>query len=347
MLPHRNSWTSKTRRSPTFTLMFRDLVGSAMILVSLCVVACNASAAGMTASVDQREGLPSLSLGGASVMSSAFVFWGKNWKWAQLKTQFKVVAPFDYTISGTDQLLNFDLSGRITKSSDRQLVWTLDLDAATTMTDVIGGGVAFKLDLANFVSELGEPELLPDNRGWSWGRPGRTQVEMRFDFPLAKVYFERGQKSQIRALFYNGVVPQGRQHIIGRLTVSGDTAIVPTAAERFGSDNNAAWLTNILDWATAPVDLSFLNASERPAGKHGFLKAVKDRLVFEDGTPARFWGTNVVAYSLFATNSYDVKRQARRLSELGFNLVRLHHIDFGLGSSECLRRRGAGHAKVG
>ena len=95
-----------------------------------------------------------------------------------------------------------------------------------------------------------------------------------------------------------------------------------------GSDSSESWPTNILDWTIAPVDLSFLNAPERPAGKHGFLKAVNDQLRFEDGTPARFWGTNVVAFSLFATVSDEaVKRQARRLSELGFNLVRLHHID--------------------
>ena len=87
------------------------------------------------------------------------------------------------------------------------------------------------------------------------------------------------------------------------LTFSGDTAIVQTEAERFGSDNGAAWTTNFLDWATAPVDLSFLNAPEKPAGKHGFLRAIKDRLVFADGTLVRFWGTNVAAYSLFATNS--------------------------------------------
>lgn len=125
------------------------------------------------------------------------------------------------------------------------------------------------------------------------------------------------------------------------LTFSGDTAIVQTEAEQFGSDNHAAWPMNFLDWATAPVDLSFLNAPEKPAGKHGFLKAVKDRLVFADGTLARFWGTNVAADSLFATNSYDVRRQARRLSQLGFNLVRLTHTN-----SEWVRRNVFGEGAI-
>jgi hypothetical protein len=88
-----------------------------------------------------------------------------------------------------------------------------------------------------------------------------------------------------------------------------------------------AWPAGILDWNTSPVDLSFLNAPEAPAGKHGFLKARGDRLVFDDDTVARFWGTNLTAYALFGTSKDDVKRQAHRLSELGFNLVRLHHHD--------------------
>ena len=49
--------------------------------------------------------------------------------------------------------------------------------------------------------------------------------------------------------------------------------------------------------------------------------------MFEDGTPARFWGTNITAAALFSANRDDVRQHARRLSELGFNLVRLHHHD--------------------
>jgi hypothetical protein len=101
----------------------------------------------------------------------------------------------------------------------------------------------------------------------------------------------------------------------------------PTGAGRLESEGFAAWPANILDWKTSPVDLSFLNATEKLAGKHGFLKAVKDKLVFEDGAPVRFWGTNLTAYTLFGTSREHVKQQARRLSELGFNLVRVHHHD--------------------
>ncbi len=89
----------------------------------------------------------------------------------------------------------------------------------------------------------------------------------------------------------------------------------------------SAWPQGILPWNSSPVDLSFLNAPEAPAGKRGFLKARGDKLSFDDGTVARFWGTNVTANSLFGTSKDDVKKQAHRLSELGFNLVRIHHHD--------------------
>jgi hypothetical protein len=75
------------------------------------------------------------------------------------------------------------------------------------------------------------------------------------------------------------------------------------------------------------VDLSFLNAAEKPAGKRGFVKAVGEQLMFADNTPVRFWGTNLSAYSLFKSPDEEIRQQAKRLSALGFNLVRLHHHD--------------------
>ena len=297
------------------------------IVLAAYLLSNAASAAAWTASVDQAQGLPALSKGGATALSSTFMFWGKNWTWADQPVQFKVLAPFEYSVAGANSALNYDLIGRIKKASNSQLVWEFDLQARSTALGVIGGGIVFQFDLATFGAELGEPQLLPGNRGWTWGRAGSSRVEMRFDPPLASVYFERGQKSEVRAFFYAGEIPQGLRRHVATLSVAGDMAIGPTPAERFGLEDPAAWPAGILDWNTSPVDLSFLNAAEKPAGKRGFLKVERDQLVFEDGTVARFWGTNLTSYALFGTSRESVKRQARRLSELGFNLVRIHHHD--------------------
>lgn len=297
------------------------------ILVIAYFVSNAAYSALWKVNVDEKEGLPVISRGGAPALSSKFAFWRKDWAFADQHVEFKVVAPFEYSVVGTNRALNLDLSGLIRKLSNRELVWEFHLNARNTTLDAIGGGITFKFDLGTVGSELGEPELLSGNRGWTWGRRGGSRVEMRFDPPLASVYFERGRKSEVRAMFYRGKVPQGRMDQSAALSVSGDMAIDPSASERFGLDDIRMWPSVIRDWKTSPVDLSFLNTPEKPAGKHGFLQAVKGKLAFEDGTAVRFWGTNLTSYTLFGTSRENTRLQARRLSELGFNLVRLHHHD--------------------
>ncbi len=102
---------------------------------------------------------------------------------------------------------------------------------------------------------------------------------------------------------------------------------VSIAATQSFSVNQEAWHIQNFSLKSSPVDLTFLNENEKPAGKHGFLKTKLDKLVFEDGTSVRFWGTNLTAYTLFSTDKALVKANAKRLSAQGYNLVRLHHHD--------------------
>jgi hypothetical protein len=295
------------------------------------MVACWLCGTGYAASwhsgADPVQGLPSLSRGGTAALTSAYVFWGKSWAFSDQQTTFKLNAPFDYSITGKNPGLDFDLAAHVRKESARQMQWDFDLNARSPLAGIIGGGISFRFDIATFGPELGEPELLPGNLGWAWGRAGSNRVEMRFDHPLAAVYFERGQKNEVRAFFYKDKITSGRQHYVATLSLSGDVELAPTPLERYGPADYRAWPSGILNPAVAPVDLSFLNAPEAPAGKRGFLAARADALVFEDGTGARFWGTNLTASALFGTSKANVKQQAHRLSALGFNLVRIHHHD--------------------
>lgn len=97
--------------------------------------------------------------------------------------------------------------------------------------------------------------------------------------------------------------------------------------EPFSFQDTSHWTLDNLAWQVAPVDLSFLNANEKPAGRRGFVTASGESLVFADGTSARFWGANIAAKALFGTSRENVKLQARRMSALGFNLIRIHHFD--------------------
>ena len=81
-----------------------------------------------------------------------------------------------------------------------------------------------------------------------------------------------------------------------------------------------------LSWDDMPVDLSFVYAKEKPAGKHGFMKADGDKFVFEDGAVARFWGTCFNSAQCFPSHEHSAKL-AKRLAKTGVNMVRFHQMD--------------------
>ena len=76
----------------------------------------------------------------------------------------------------------------------------------------------------------------------------------------------------------------------------------------------------------APLDISYVFAEEKPAGKHGFLQCKGDNFYFEDGTLVRFWGTNLNAGACFPDKDYAPKL-AKRIAAYGCNIVRFHQMD--------------------
>lgn len=77
------------------------------------------------------------------------------------------------------------------------------------------------------------------------------------------------------------------------------------------------------------VDLSFL--LDAPAGKHGTVQVNQaGHFQFEDGTPARFWATNIHSnLGLFPTHQQS-EMIAQTLARIGCNLVRLHLLESAL-----------------
>ncbi len=76
------------------------------------------------------------------------------------------------------------------------------------------------------------------------------------------------------------------------------------------------------------VDLSgFLEA---PAGKDGFIKVRDGHLVRPDGRRFRIWGMNFGADDCFPPKAL-APAIAEDLARLGFNYVRMHHMDAGFG----------------
>lgn len=89
---------------------------------------------------------------------------------------------------------------------------------------------------------------------------------------------------------------------------------------------SSKWIPYPFYWDDVPVDISFVFENEKPAGKHGFLTVKGKDFVFEDGTEARFWGTNFNGGLNFPPPEFSEKL-AKRLGKIGVNLVRLHQMD--------------------
>ena len=283
-----------------------------------------------SASFTENRGLLKIELNSVEILKTDYIFWGKDWRWAGAKTETKIKGLKSYSASAKVERLNLSIDTNISVSEPNQIFWDFKLNAAMDHNDVIGGGIQFKLNIENLNKTDDGPrvDLLPDNTGWMLSNFKDCEpISVRFNEPVAKIYYERNNPREIRVFFYDKSITAGTTNYQMSVTLPPKGTIEPTLTEKYGSSPDPTWVKDILHWGYSPVDLSYLNTPEIPAGKRGFLKAEKDALIFEDGTKVKFWGTNITANALYSTSPSEIKTQAKRISQLGFNLVRFHHHD--------------------
>ncbi|PHS71583.1 MAG: glycosyl hydrolase family 5 [Methylophaga sp.] len=260
------------------------------------------------------------------IVSADFIGWAANWKWADTKIRSQINNDIQ-GFKGSVNRLDLKLTGHTSSDKNKQH-WQYKIMASKNHPDAIGYGIRFKLkiDSASFEGLAKSPELLSNNTGWRWQISPTEIIELHFSSNISKIHFEKGKKNELRVLFF-GPIKRGTYQFDMQLNLVSTSNISLTKKTVVLKDNLEDWYKDQIPWNSSPVDISFLNSSHKPAGKHGFLKADGDALVFDDGTPARFWGANIQASALFKTTNSNIKKQAKRLSRMGFNLVRIHHHD--------------------
>src|SRR6185369_6694354 len=170
-----------------------------------------------------------------------------------------------------------------------------------------------------------EPRMLPNNTGFEWPldagnlAPGAGSIKLSFEDPLPAnaVYPEPGDASggRIRVMFFRDKIIKGLHTFVMTLTLPPGAKHVLGSWERYAPVDLTRWNKDALLLDSSPVDLSFLNESDKPAGKRGPIRVEGDRLVYPDGSEARFWGCNVAANALF-TDRDRIARHAKRLAAL-------------------------------
>ena len=101
---------------------------------------------------------------------------------------------------------------------------------------------------------------------------------------------------------------------------------LPVKAATGPGDFGEWYPLNIKNVNLTSTYIDWSNLLDKPSGKRGFLKVDGDKFVFEDGTPAKFYGGVVVGAAAFA-NREQADSLTAKFAKLGANLLRLHLID--------------------
>ncbi len=307
-----------------------DRVGSAKLrLVTILVAAVFLSAPVFGADWEMRvtdNAAVEISHLQVPIVKADYCFWGAKWSYAGAKAQMGEPQGSDRAFSGNVSALGLKFDGTVRSLAPNKVRYIWNIEAGRDLEEIVGGGLEFRLvgDSPSLDGSAAAATLLADNKGWRWEVSERGPIVVEFDKPCASVYFERGSNNQIRAMFVGQNLSKGSHTVSMTVTLPAGGILLKTLAERYGPVETSRWYSGALLHDKSPVDLSFLN--HKPAGKFGFVKAKGDKLVFENGQEVRFWGGNIAAYAIFADKEH-IRAQAKRIAQLGYNLMRIHHHD--------------------
>jgi len=258
------------------------------------------------------------------VLTYNHVAWLPEWKWTSFKTEVLRQDVDSAKFSFDSQRLGLSGTAEM-KLEEGRLVAAYDFEASEDK-DIIGAGSEFRIndDDDLFEGQIRTPELLPDGRHGFVVKTGAGDIKVELAGAAnPKVHFDRGERTRIRAFWFNQHIEKGRHEFEVILEMPKSTKAMPSLGAHLAPDQMQNWFDDSIDATKSPVDL-------RNAPAKGPLPRVHTRgsdLVLEDGSPIRFFGTNLSSYALFKDNKKKVSAQAKRMAALGFNLVRLHHHD--------------------
>lgn len=96
--------------------------------------------------------------------------------------------------------------------------------------------------------------------------------------------------------------------------------ILSVISPAFSQEN---WFPLKINESLEKVEFDMTHWRHKPSGKHGFVKIDGARFIFEDGTPVKFWGTNIASEKPFMP-APEADAWSEWLARYGFNAVRFH-----------------------
>ncbi|HAZ62976.1 MAG TPA: hypothetical protein DCZ72_05115 [Armatimonadetes bacterium] len=268
------------------------------------------------------------------------VGWGPNWAWRGLDAQGGAVdggyeARLAFAAGTTpDQVINLVQHVRQVSPTAVEFAYDLSADADVALQALVmawsagetsrdgqltmhradGGQATRGLNFAGMGVENNIVAMTLDA-----GAAGKVEVGLE---PANNIAFDNG----LRLLLAENNFPAGARTLTVTFDFGEDVGLVV-------SDADLARYTEVVpgdDWFpftgtadSGPSVVGFESWIERPAGARGGVRMVGDRFELADGTPIKFWGTNL-SYALSAPPKDQGAGLAAKFAKWGVNAVRMH-----------------------
>jgi hypothetical protein len=273
--------------------------------------------------------------------------WGPKWAWVGLQSRQKadgerlsVRAPF---VVNKDKGEVIDVQFEAWQPAARQVAFRYDLESARDVPlTLLMAAVNFKAQgsqgtLTLTHAEGKQTKLALPVRGVR-SAPATEQAEFAFDKggtialkldPPCPVTFDNG----MRVVLASDLFRTGKRRVALTLTFPGDVAFYAAQADLDKFTRSLAGPDWFAFQPAKEVISGVIDVGpwlDRPAGKHGGVRMVKDGFVFEDGTPVKFWGVNL-SYTTNAPDKEAADFTAARFAKYGVNAVRMHKFSYPTG----------------
>jgi hypothetical protein len=273
--------------------------------------------------------------------------WGPKWAWVGLQSRQKadgkrlaVRTPF---VVDKDKGEVIDVQFEAWQPAVKQVAFRYDLESARDVPlTLLMAGVNFdpqgsRGTLTLTHAEGKQTKIALPVRGVR-AAPAAEQAEFAFDKggtvalkldPPCPVAFDNGMRVVLAADQF----PKGKRRVTLTLTFPDNVAFYATQADLDKLTRSLAgpdWFAfqPAKDVVSGVIDVN--PWLDRPAGKHGGVRMVKDGFAFTDGTPVKFWGTNL-SYTAIAPDKETADFTAARFAKYGVNGVRMHKFSYPTG----------------
>ena len=281
---------------------------------------------------------------GKLMLTAQMMGWGPNWAWVGSPTSKdkavggKLKIRGAVTISGQD----VQVACEAQQSDRRTVTYQYELTAAKDvplMKLVTAFAVTPSLTGEILVARAnGKEEKLPipqrimgapdDAAKMTFKLKGAGDLVMTLD-PPCRLHEETGAT---RVELAHDLLKAGKTRVTLTIRFPGPVSFLGSAEEQEKFVTTVAgpeWFPFKGSNDVGPSAIGFQGWLEKPAGKHGGVRMKGSRFVFEDGTPVKFWGTNL-SYRDGAPEKPNADLTAARFAKWGVNAVRLHK-PFGPG----------------